>query len=90
MAPMCMTCRLSLPMMCSLSLLVLSFIVRINSLRVYDRQTLLDLQFSDLVKLEYANQKSLPLFLSGIPAHLCRVHFFGVSVPAAGVNVAVS
>ena len=40
---------------------------------VYDCQTLLDLCFSavNLVKYDHGH-KTLPLFLSGVPAYLCR------------------
>ncbi|CAI5695095.1 unnamed protein product, partial [Oreochromis niloticus] len=72
MAPVCVARRLSLPLLC---LFVLGFfIARVNPLLMYNRQTLLDLRLvaSDLTNTTYTGHKTLPPFLCGIPANLCR------------------
>ncbi|XP_025757021.1 uncharacterized protein LOC109200448 isoform X1 [Oreochromis niloticus] len=71
MAPVCVARRLSLPLLC---LFVLFFIARVNPLLMYNRQTLLDLRLvaSDLTNTTYTGHKTLPPFLAGIPANLCR------------------
>lgn len=71
MAPVCVARRLSLPLLC---LFVLFFIARVNPLLMYNRQTLLDLRLvaSDLTNTTYTGHKTLPPFLCGIPANLCR------------------
>lgn len=74
MAPVCVACHLSLPMLCMFVLLLSFVTLNVNSLPVYDRQALLELRLSakELVKLDYTGHKTLPLLLSGIPAHLCH------------------
>lgn len=74
MAPMGVASRLS-PATLLVFVLFLSLCIgEIRSLLVYDRQTLLDLQFSfkDIAALKHDEQKSFPPFLSGIPAYLYR------------------
>ncbi|KAL3965749.1 hypothetical protein ACER0C_031816 [Sarotherodon galilaeus] len=46
----------------------------VNPLLMYNRQTLLDLRLvaSDLTNTTYTGHKTLPPFLAGIPANLCR------------------
>ena len=53
LAPVCVACHLFLTTLCVFVLFLSLVSVNVNSLLVYDRQTLLDLQFSakDLVKL---------------------------------------
>ncbi|GAA6086568.1 uncharacterized protein LOC116976515 [Tachysurus ichikawai] len=75
MAPVCVARRLFLLTLC-IFLLFVSFIVQnVNTLLVYDRQTLLDLRVraKGFVKFDYGGHKTLPPLLSGIPAYLCRV-----------------
>ncbi len=76
MTPVCVACRLALQALCGFVLFVSLAVQNVESLLVYDRQTLLNFRHSakDLVKFDYAGQKTLPPLLSGIPAYLCRLH----------------
>lgn len=70
MAPVCVASSLSL---CALS--VFTFTLNVNSLLVYDRQTLLDLRplSVNLLKPRYIpGQRVCPPLLSGIPPYLLR------------------
>lgn len=69
MAPVCVVRCLSL-----LCLFVLFFSTRVNSLSMYNYQTLMDLPLfaSNLTNATHAGHKTLSPLQSGIPAHLCR------------------
>ncbi len=66
---------MALQALCGFVLFVSLAVQNVESLLVYDRQTLLNFRHSakDLVKFDYAGQKTLPPLLSGIPAYLCRL-----------------
>lgn len=72
MAPVCKAFHLSLSTLCVFLLLLSLVLLNVNSLLVYDHQTLLDLNISakDLAKSDYNEHKTLPPFLSQIPAYL--------------------
>lgn len=76
MAPVCLVCRLFLHALLVLLLAFATVSMNVNSLLVYDRQTLLDLphSFENVVSIELEGHKTFcpPLF-SGIPAYQCRV-----------------
>ena len=77
-ASVCVACRLSLPVLCVFMLFVLLLALDVDSLLVYDRQTLLDLRLSaeDVVKLDDSGRDTLPPLLARVMAHLC-----GAEVP---------
>ena len=74
MAPVCVAGRQLLRPLCVFLLFVILVAQTVNTLLVYDRQTLLDLRISakNLINFDYYGQKTLPPFLLDIPTHLCR------------------
>lgn len=74
MAPVCEAGRHLLRLLCVFLLLVTLVIHTVNTLLVYDRQTLLDLRISakNLVNFDSYGQKTLPPFLSDFPSYLCH------------------
>lgn len=75
MAPACTARRLLLPLLCVFLMFLSLFTSKIESLLVYDRQSLLDLQqnFRYLSAFYRGEKKILPPHLSEIPTHLLRV-----------------
>lgn len=73
-APVCKACRPSLPTLCLFLLLLSLVLPNVNSLLVYDRRTLLDLNISakDLAKYDCNGHKTLPSVLLEIPVYLRR------------------
>lgn len=74
MAPVCKACHLSLSTLCEFLLILSLVLVNVKSLLVYNRQMLLDLNISakDPAQSDFNGHKTLPPFLSEIPAYLCH------------------
>uniref|UniRef100_A0A3P9MP71 Reverse transcriptase domain-containing protein n=1 Tax=Oryzias latipes TaxID=8090 RepID=A0A3P9MP71_ORYLA len=74
MAPVCTACRLSAVFLFVYVLLLTTVIKNINSLLVYDRQTLLDLSFfpPKLVQFRHDGQETPHPLLSEVPVYLCH------------------
>ncbi|XP_049924017.1 LOW QUALITY PROTEIN: uncharacterized protein LOC126404683 [Epinephelus moara] len=74
MAPVCMAGRLLLPLWLAFLLFVILGTVQIESLLVYDHQSILDLRHNvrDLSIFDHGGQKTLPPLLSEILTHLYR------------------
>lgn len=92
MAPVCAACHLSMGNVCVFVICFLLLTLKVNSLIVYDRQTLLDLCVftKNLAKCTAVSDKSTML-----PKSLClfagsRIYFAGVFVTTAVVNMMVT
>ena len=74
MTPVCQVGRQLLQLLCVFLLLLTLVAHFVNTLLVYDRQTLLDLRITakNLVKFDHYGRKTDPHFLSDIPTYLRR------------------
>ena len=86
MAPVCVACRLSLPVLCVFLLFVLLLARDFDSLLVYDRQTLLDLRLSpeDVAFLQEIVSHLKP---SGSPNNAVPPRWFREVFPTVGPSV---